>query len=179
MNSQKIQKTSRCERSEAIRKDATGWKPWIASALRTKTGVAPLVVVLGLLLTAALAHGSDLKRTTLHVAQMRCSSCLRVFDGELRKIPGIAGMTARFRERLVFVDHEEKISSEEIAATISDLGYPATVVASREISRDEAHRFQQAGFGGGAGWCNPGGASPVAESWKELRRRLLRRGRER
>ncbi|MFN2367752.1 MAG: heavy-metal-associated domain-containing protein [Desulfurivibrionaceae bacterium] len=146
--------------------------------IKTKTGVASLIVVFGLLLTA-LAHGSDLKRTTLHVAQMRCSSCLRVFDDELRKIPGIAGMTARFRERLVVVDHEEKISSEEIAATISDLGYPATVVARREISREEAHRFQRAGFGGGAGWCNPGGASPVAESWKELRRRLLRRGRER
>ncbi|MDF1577912.1 MAG: heavy metal-associated domain-containing protein [Desulfobulbales bacterium] len=142
--------------------------------ITTKTGVASLAVVFVLLL-ATLAYGGTLQRTTLHVAQMRCSSCLRVFDAELRKVPGIAGMTARFSERLVVVDHDDKVSSVAIAETISELGYPATVVASREISRDEAHRFQRAGFGGGAGWCNPGGASPVAESWKELRRRLFRR----
>jgi copper chaperone CopZ len=147
--------------------------------VKTKTGVLSLVAIFGLFLAPFAYGGDDLQRTTLHVAQMRCSSCLRVFDGELRKVSGITGMTARFSERAVVVDHEEEIAAEEIAARITGLGYPATVLSSQVISRKEASRFQRAGFGAGAGRCNPGGASPVAESWKELRRRLFKRGGER
>jgi copper chaperone CopZ len=109
----------------------------------------------------------------MQVEQMRCSSWLRVIDAELRKVPGIIGMTAKFREELVIVDHEEAIGAKAIADIITGLGYPTNVVSSQEVSGEEANRFQRAGFGVGAGCCNPGGASPVAEAWKEIRRRLF------
>jgi copper chaperone CopZ len=143
--------------------------------IKTKIGAVSLVVMLGLLV-ASLAHGSEFRRTTIQVAQMRCSSCLRVIDAELRKVPGIVGMTAKFREELVIVDHETGVAGKEIADIITGFGYPTTVLSSLVISGDEVSRFQRAGFGAGVGGCNPGGASPVAESWKELRRRLFRKG---
>jgi copper chaperone CopZ len=144
-----------------------------SNKIKIKTGVLFLILFFGLLPASSAQDNNDLIRTTLHVARMRCSSCLRVFDAELRKISGITGMQARFNERIVIVDHEEKISSREIANKISKLGYPATVLSNRGISRKEASSFQRAGFGAGGAWCNPGGASPVAESWRELRRRLF------
>ena len=137
-----------------------------------------LIMLLGLFVVSS-AHGSELKRTITKVEQMICSSCLRVIDAELRKVPGIMGMTARFRAGLVAVDHEKDVASNEIAGIITDLGYPATVVSSQEITDKEVNLFQRSGFGRGAGCCNPGGTSPIAESWKELKRRLLKRGENR
>jgi copper chaperone CopZ len=109
---------------------------------------------------------------------MRCGSCLRVIDAELRKVPGVVGMTASFSEARVTVDHAAAVSAQEIAAVITGVGYPATVVASKTISEEQASRFRRAGFGAGAGCYNPGGASPVAESWRELRRRFFKKGGE-
>ncbi|MEN8135310.1 MAG: heavy metal-associated domain-containing protein [Thermodesulfobacteriota bacterium] len=143
--------------------------------IKTKIGALSLLLMFGLL-AASLAYGSEFRRTTLQVVQMRCSSCLRVFDAELRKLPGVVGMTAKFREELVIVDHEVGVASKEIADIITGLGYPTTVVSSLVVSSKEANRFQRAGFGAGAGCCNPGGASPVAEAWKEIRRRLFQKG---
>lgn len=134
-----------------------------------------LLVMICWLFAASFAYGSDLKRTTLQVERMRCSSCLRVIDAEFRKVPGIVGMTAIFSKEQVVVDHEVAVSAEEIADIITGFGYPTTVISSLEITGDEANRFRRAGFGIGAGCCNPGGASPVAEAWKEIRRRLFRK----
>lgn len=136
---------------------------------------AVLLMMICWLFAASLAYGSDLKRTTVQVEQMRCSSCLRVIDGELRKVPGVVGMTAIFKKRQVIVDHEEAVAAKGIADIITGLGYPTTVVESQSITGAEAHRFQRAGFGAGAGCCNPGGTSTVAEAWKEIRRRLFRK----
>ena len=138
-------------------------------------------VFAGMLLLVSLAHGAEFRRTVTRVSGMQCGSCLRVIDAELRQIQGISGMTAVFREGLVTVDHEKKVTAAEITKVINDLGYQATVVSSLEISKEEASRFQKPGFGCGSGCSsNPGGSSPVADSWKELRRRIFkRRGRGR
>lgn len=146
--------------------------------INTKINAFSLVILL-VLFAASFVHGSELRRTTLRAEQMRCSSCLRVIDAELRKVPGIVGMTSTFREAHVIVDHGSEVPAEKIADVISGLGYPATVVSGRKITEREANRFRRAGFGGGAGYCNPGGSSPVAESWKELRRRIFRKRRQR
>ena len=129
-----------------------------------------------LLLSVAVAYGDEFRRTVMQVSGMRCGSCLRVIDSELHKLPGVAGMTASFRERLVTVDHEIALSTEEISDVIAGLGYTATVVSSELLAAEEVKPFQRAGFGTGSGCCNPGGTNPVAESWKELRRRIFRKG---
>lgn len=142
--------------------------------IKMKIPVISLVAICWLF-AASLAYGSDLKRTTLQVEQMRCSSCLRVIDGELRKVAGVVGMTAIFNKEQVVVDHEEAVLVEGIADIITGLGYPTTVVSSLAITGAEAHRFQRAGFGTGTGGCNPGGSSTVAEAWREIRRRLFQK----
>lgn len=143
--------------------------------IRSIISALTLVITVGVFLTS-LAHGGELRRTILQVSNMRCSSCLRVLEAELRKVPGVVGMTAVFREGQVVVDHGVEVAAAEIAAVVATLGYPAAVAASSVVTEKEANRFQRAGFGGGPGFCNPGGASPVAESWKELRRRFFRKG---
>ena len=127
-----------------------------------------------LLLFASLAYGSEFRRTVMQVSSMQCGSCLRVIDAELRKVPGIAGMSAEFSKGLVVVDHEAAVSKEEIGGVITGLGYPATVVSSEALPEEALRRFERAGFGSGSGCCNPGGTNPIAESWRELRRRLFK-----
>jgi copper chaperone CopZ len=140
----------------------------------TKISAVLLVMTLMVVGPVSFSFGGDIRRTTMKAERMRCSSSLRVIDAELRKVPGVMGMAANFGEGLILVDHEPRVSAEEIAAVISGVGYPAAVVSGQEISSSEANRFQRAGFGVGAECCNPGGASPVAESWKELKRLIFR-----
>ncbi|MEN8142135.1 MAG: heavy metal-associated domain-containing protein [Thermodesulfobacteriota bacterium] len=131
-------------------------------------------VFTGLLLFVSLAHGAELRRTVTRVSGMQCGSCLRVIDAELRKVPGVTGMTAVFREELVTVYHEQEVTPNEITGVISKLGYQATVVSSQGIPEDKAVSFQKPGFGCGSGCSNPGGSNPVADSWNELRRRIFK-----
>lgn len=137
--------------------------------IKTKISAVSLVLLVWVIV-AAVAHGGDFSRTTLRVSQMRCSSCLRVFDAELRKIPGIVGMAAKFTEGEISVDHGTVVLPEQIADIITRFGYPALVVATKAIKDQEVNRFQISGFGGDSSFCNPGGESPVKESWQELRR---------
>jgi len=146
-------------------------------------GRAKLTILAALLLAmffASVAHGEELLRTEMLVDKLVCGSCLRVIKSELMKRPGVIGMTAVFRDRRVTVDHEQAVSAEEVAALISRLGYPATIVSSGGIAKSEAKVFQRrAGFGTGPGCCNIGDANPVADSWREMRRRLFRSGKGR
>jgi len=144
--------------------------------IRTIINVGSLAALL--LLFASLAYGNEFRRTVMQVSDMQCGSCLRVIDSELRKIPGVAGMDASFNKGLVVVDHEAEVSAEEIAGVISELGYPTTTISTDALTEGSIKRFKRSGFGSGTGCCNPGGTNPVAESWKELRRRIFRqRGR--
>ncbi|NTV13242.1 MAG: heavy-metal-associated domain-containing protein [Desulfobulbaceae bacterium] len=136
-------------------------------------------LLLFLLLTITLAGGRLLaaeevvSRTALAVDHITCGACLRVIDAELRKVPGILGMTSDLPSRRVTVDHDPEVSPAEVAAAITAAGYPAQVLESLTLPHSEARMFQRGpGFGSGPGCCNPGGTNPVADAWRELRRRF-------
>ena len=136
-------------------------------------------VILFLLLTLTLTYGTlraaeeQVTRTTLAVERIKCGACLRVIDAELRKVPGIMGMSADLPTRRVTVDHDPEVTSAEVATAITTAGYPARVVESLSVPRSEAKLFQRGpGFGSGPGCCNPGGTNPVADAWRELCRRF-------
>jgi len=116
-------------------------------------------------------------RTTLQVERLNCGARLRVIDAELRKVPGILGVTANLAEGRVVVDHELTITPVQVAAAVTASGYPAKVGEVQAVERREARIFsREPGFGTGPGCCNLGGANPVADSWRELRRRFMRLG---
>ncbi|HSH14116.1 MAG TPA: heavy metal-associated domain-containing protein, partial [Desulfurivibrionaceae bacterium] len=135
-------------------------------------GALVLFLLLGLSLRAGAAEEPVL-RTTLAVERITCGACLRVIDAELRKVPGILGMTPDLPTRRVTVDHDQEVTPDEVAAAITVAGYPARVEASLPLARTEAKLFRRgSGFNSGPGCCNPGGTNPVADSWRELRRRF-------
>lgn len=134
-----------------------------------------LLLLLGLALTVSRPEAAEeqVMRTTLAVERITCGACLRVIDAELRKVPGIMGMTADLPTRRVTVDHDLEVAPAEVAAAITKAGYPAQVVESLKLPRSEARLFQRGpGFCSGPGGCNPGGTNPVADAWRELCRRL-------
>lgn len=142
------------------------------------TGAVLLVVLLGLTLTGGRLRAAEgvVSRTTLAVERITCGACLRVIDAELRKVPGILGMTADLATNRVTVDHDPALTAAEVAAKVTGAGYPARVEATTALPRSSARLFQrEPGFGSGPGCCNPGGSNPVADSWRELRRRFLGR----
>jgi copper chaperone CopZ len=121
--------------------------------------------------------GARIGRTTLVVEKLTCGACFRVIDAELRKIPGILGETANLAAGRVTVDHELTLTPVEVAAAVTASGYPARVAEVQTLARRDARIFsREAGFGSGPGCCNLGGANPVADSWRELRRRFMRLG---
>lgn len=138
-------------------------------------GVLMLFLLLGLALAASRAGAADepVRRTTLTVERITCGACLRVIDAELRKVPGILGMTPDLPGRKMTVDHDPEVAPDKVAAAITAAGYPARVEASLPLPRAEARLFRRgSGFNSGPGCCNPGGTNPVADSWRELRRRF-------
>lgn len=136
-------------------------------------GILFLMMVLALAGTTLLAAEAQVTRTTMTVERITCGACLRVIDAELRKLPGILGMTSDLPTRRVTVDHDREITPGEVAAAITGAGYPARVVESLQLTRNEARLFQRGpGFCSGPGGCNPGGTNPVADAWRELRRRF-------
>lgn len=152
-----------------MRDGLTGGKGWWAKGAL----LLFLLLALGLADTTLRAAEEQVTRTTLAVERITCGACLRVIDAELRKVPGILGMTADLPTRRVTVDHDPEVTPAEVAAAITGAGYPAQVVESQNLPRNAAKLFQRGpGFGSGPGCCNPGGTNPVADAWRELCRRF-------
>ncbi|MBU0675284.1 MAG: hypothetical protein KJ950_11625 [Proteobacteria bacterium] len=133
-------------------------------------------VVLFLLSVGGPALGSGLQRTEMQVDKIFCAACLRVIESELRKTPGVVGMSADLTSNRILADHESEVLPDEIAARLTGAGYPSTIIGSTTISAGEATVFKRlAGYGDNPECCRKGGCSTVVESWRELYRRIVRR----
>ena len=145
--------------------------PWWAA-------VVALLLVWPAMTARAGEPNPRIGRTTLELNKVFCGACLRVIYAELRRVPGVLGLTADMAESRVTVDHELTITPVQVAKAVTDSGYPARVVEVQTLPRREARLFQrEAGFDAGPGFCNIGGINPVADSWRELRRRFMGMGR--
>jgi copper chaperone CopZ len=116
-----------------------------------------------------------ISRSTLQVSKLSCTSCLNNIAQELSSIKETYGMKGYLNRGIVLVDHVTTFDNSKIAAAISNLGYPARVVATNEISA-------QNGFGAtpnsgalspGRGCSGRGPCNATAASWQQLYQRYF------
>jgi copper chaperone CopZ len=121
----------------------------------------PITLFLLLLFSAATAYGGAVKRTSLQVGNLTCTSCLAAIEEELSGLPGAIGMTGDIRAGIVLVDHDPALGNETIAKAITARGYPATIDWAADIAEQNAFTFNDSsrtasGCGGG---CNRSGTA--------------------
>ena len=137
---------------------------------QNKKIIAALSALLLGLLFAFQANSSTVQRSNFIVDNLSCTSCLATIEAELKTVPGTLGMAADLRSGRVTVDHLSTLDDEQIAATISKLGYPATVDWTATVPEQNTRKFAgQSSFGsgcssGGCGGSGGSGAGPTA--WK-------------
>jgi len=121
-----------------------------------------------LLFSATTVYGGAVKRTSLQVGNLTCTSCLAAIEEELTGLPGAIGMNGDIRAGILLVDHDPALGGETIAKAITARGYPATVNWTADIAQQNAFTFNDSnriasGCGGG---CNrSGGAASGPRIW--------------
>jgi copper chaperone CopZ len=120
----------------------------------------------------------DVRRTSLLVKNLSCSSCLSSIEAELKKLQGPLGMSADLSRGIVWVDHLAELDCNRIAQVVTDLGYPAEVDWTAQFNRRYAMNFAAAGQGSGfsssgdcgSGGCglSGGGCGASSSAWKQL-----------
>jgi copper chaperone CopZ len=131
-------------------------------------------IVIGLLATASIliginGFGANLKQTTLEVSNLSCGSCLTRIDDTLKTYTGYSKLGADLRQGIVVVEHEAALEGQVIAKAITDIGYPAKVVADKELTqRPDLFKNQGAGYGCCGGGGRSSGCSASASTWKRL-----------
>jgi copper chaperone CopZ len=134
-----------------------------------KITAALSLLVISLLL-AAYAHAETVQRSNYIVKNLSCTSCLATIETELKGVPGALGMDADLRKGRVTIDHLSSLDSEQIAATISKLGYPATMEWTATVPEQSTNKFaRQSRYrsgcsSGGCGVSRGAGSGPT--SWK-------------
>jgi len=113
------------------------------------------------------SFAAGLKQTTLEVSNLSCGSCLSRIDDTLKGYAGYSKLGADLRQGIVVVEHESTLKEQTIAKAISDIGYPAKVVAEKEISK-APNLFQGQGAGYGCCGGRSSGCSASASTWKRL-----------
>jgi copper chaperone CopZ len=127
-----------------------------------------ILFLLLILFSATIAYGTTVKRTSLQVNNLSCTSCLTTIEEGLMGLRGALGMTGDLRTGVIIVDHEPALADETIAEAITGIGYPATVDWNADIAADQTFTFgstprSAAGCNGG---CNRSGdAAAGSQVW--------------
>lgn len=114
---------------------------------------------------------ADTVQTTFKVDNLTCISCLSSIEESLRALPGTIGMKSDISNKLVRVAHNNKLDSKTIAATISGLGYPATITNDSINDSNTKNIATRAGSG-----CSTRNrpCSATASAWKTLYNRYVK-----
>lgn len=129
------------------------------------------ILALFLVWNAVNGYAQILKRTTLEVSNLSCGYCLSRIDAKLSGFQAYAGMNADLRQGVVVVDHQASLEGEAIASAITELGYPAKAVSTRDISKDPdsiSNQRKSAYSCCGGGSAKYSGCPVSATAWKRL-----------
>ncbi|WOV87182.1 heavy-metal-associated domain-containing protein [Sporosarcina oncorhynchi] len=73
-----------------------------------------------------------MKKLVLNLEPLTCPSCIKKIEGALKRLDGISEAKVLFNSGKVRAEFDEnKVSVEEIANTVSGLGYP---IVSQKVS---------------------------------------------
>ncbi|MDX1775501.1 MAG: heavy metal-associated domain-containing protein [Desulfobulbales bacterium] len=137
---------------------------------QNKKITAVITFMLLSLFWAAHVCAETVQRSNYIVKNLTCTSCLATIEAELKGIAGALGMDADLRQGRVTVDHLSSLDNELIAATITRLGYPATMDWTATVPEQRAKKFSRQGSkrsGCSSGCCSvPGGAGSGPTAWK-------------
>ena len=130
--------------------------------------IGGLLVVVSILI-GINGFGASLKQATLEVSNLSCGSCLTRIDDALKGYAGYSRLGADLRRGIVIVEHLSALKENIIAKAISDIGYPAKVVAEKEVKETpNVLNSQGASYGCCGGGSRNGGCSASASTWKRL-----------
>nr|MBF0221492.1 heavy-metal-associated domain-containing protein [Desulfobulbaceae bacterium] len=133
------------------------------------------LVIIGL--TVVVGDGSakaqGVQRTTLLVENLVCGSCLSLIEANLKKIPGVLGMSADFQAKTIIADHTLRISGADLAEALSSMGYPAALSSQEVVEGTQVAKFSNSFARCGVGGCSSGGCNATASEWKKLYRKFI------
>jgi copper chaperone CopZ len=122
-----------------------------------------------------------ISRTTLQASNLSCTSCLNNIAAELRQMPDTYGMKGYLSRGVIIVDHISTLDNKKIAEAISNLGYPARIVALNDVPAQKA--FSASGrdvsqqntnpVRAGSGCNSRGPCNATAGSWQKLYNRYF------
>ncbi len=125
-----------------------------------------------ILLQGQAAFAEDIKRTTFSVPNLVCASCLSRIEIEVKSLVGSIGMISNLQKRMVIVDHKLFLGEKEIAKAITNIGYPARIISTANLSKSKAVSFSK-GKKYSRGSCGAAYCSAASSSWKKLFRRYV------
>ncbi len=94
------------------------------------------MALLGMIIIVVSANSGErgqILRTTLNVSNFSCGTCLSRISSVLLGLEGILGLDTDLAANLITVDHLETLSGEDIAAALTDAGFPAKVIGTGKV----------------------------------------------
>lgn len=106
----------------------------------------------------SLDGASNDYKTELRVSGMTCSACVNTVTNMLKQIKGVKQATVTLLTENAIVVHDSSVTSDELAETVEDCGFSATVINVEQISSNHSNNgentnavtnmtFQFLGFG--------------------------------
>jgi copper chaperone CopZ len=68
-----------------------------------------------------------MQRTALDIDGMTCDGCVRAVERKLKSLPGVRKVQVNLQGNSAEVNHEVRVTSQELAEAVGKLGYPARV----------------------------------------------------
>ena len=138
--------------------------------VHNKKIIAGFSFLLMSLFLVAHANTATVQRSNFTVGNLSCTSCLATIEAELKGVTGVLGMDADLRQGRVTVDHLSSLDYEQIAANISNLGYPTRVDWTATVPEKSTNKFAgKSNYRSGcsSGGCGvSGGAGAGKTAWK-------------
>lgn len=97
-----------------------------------------------------------INRAVIRIDSLSCGGCFSTINAGLSSMEGFSGMGANLLRKLVAVDFIQPLTSEQISAKLSEVGYPGVVESVEQVSTEQSFAYlesKQTGFGSSGGSC--------------------------